>query len=183
MNCKLPISAVALGVGLFTSPAFAITFNLGSLNPATFDSASLPSSVTTGISGTTFSDDFTFTLTSGGVVFSNVNISGPARILPTGFTLSLYSGMPTTGALVEKDTVTTTASGLNGGLDPFTAAAGAYYLQVSGKSRAPLAIAGTVATASTTAIPEMSTWAMLGLGFVSLALAGARKRKSPRIIA
>jgi hypothetical protein len=182
MTRKLLISAIALGAGLFYSPAFATTFSLGSLNPANYDSASFPSGVKTGAAGTTFSDDFTFTLTTGGLVFSNANISGPNAVLPTGFTLSLYSGTPTTGTLVEQDAITFTPSGLNSSLDPFTASAGHYYLQVSGTSHAPLAVGGTVATAATPAIPEMSTWAMLGLGFVSLAFAGAsRKRKTPRI--
>jgi hypothetical protein len=184
MKRKLLISAIALGAGLFYSPAFALTFNLGSLNPANFDSASFPSGVKTGASGTTFSDNFAFTLTSGGIVFSNANVSGSQGVLPTGFSLSLFSGTPTTGTLVEQDAITTTPSGLAASLDPYTAAAGAYYLQVSGTSHAPLALAGTVATAAAPAVPELSTWTMLGLGFVSLAFAGAsRKPKTPRITA
>jgi hypothetical protein len=183
MYRKLLISTLALGAALAYSPAFANTYNLGSLNPATFESASLTSSATTGAPGTHFADNFTFTLTSTGVIFSNANISGPARLLPTGFNLKLFSGTPTAGTLLESDSVTVTSSGLNAGLDPFTAAAGAYYLQLSGVSRAPLALAGTVATASIAAVPEMSTWAMLGLGFASLGFAGARKRKSARMLA
>jgi hypothetical protein len=34
-----------------------------------------------------------------------------------------------------------------------------------------------------TAIPEGSTWAMMGLGFVGLAFVGFRKRREPRAIA
>jgi hypothetical protein len=180
MYRKLLISAVCVGAGLLYEPAFAATFSLGSLNPAKFDSVSLPSGVTTGPAGTSFSDDFTFTLTSDGIIFSNANVSGPAGLLPSGFQLSLFSGTPTTGTLVEQDAITITPSGLSAGLDPFTAGAGLYYLQLSGASHAPLAIGGTVAAAFTTAVPEMSTWAMLTAGFASLAFAGAsRKRRKP----
>ncbi len=180
MYRKLLISVSVLATGLFCAPAFAATYNLGKLNPASFDSVSLPSGVSTGPAGVHFSDDYTFTLTTGGVIFSTATISGPSKLLPVGFNLTLFSGAPTSGVSLLTDVVTTNPSGLAASLDPFTGVPGPYYLELSGNSEAPLAIGGTITTA---AIPEPSTWALLGLGFVSLAFAGTRRRKSPRITA
>jgi hypothetical protein len=82
------------------------------------------------------------------------------------------------GALIEADSTSIIGTSVFTQLDPFKAHAGQYYVEFSGASRAPLAIGGSIAVAG---VPEMSTWAMLGLGFASLGFAGTRKREQARI--
>ena len=132
-----------------------------------------------------------FSITSPGYVSATVTIaSSVAKHLPTLGTVKnhqnsvweIYAGA--TPALSNTPLLTTflaaSTGGASGGITNFKLAAGAYYAEFEGTSNFALKPAVSF---SASPVPEMSTWAMLGLGFASLGFVGARSRKTARIAA
>ena len=80
MRGKIIASAV-VALGLLSSPAFAVSLDLGELDPTTFDSASLTGKLPA--AGMTFTEKYTFTLTTTGLVSPGIIITsaaGPGRL-------------------------------------------------------------------------------------------------------
>jgi hypothetical protein len=183
-------------VAILCSPAAqATTITVQNLGSILNDSVSFPDTKTAG-SGKTFEDFFEFTLPTAEYITASMSISGPvADQIPTGKgELSLNSWTSTgsaspfipSGALIEQATVSAPSLGgqtaVVGSFTPFGdyEQAGAYFVEVSGTSglgSLKLAVDGNV---TTLAVPEPSTWAMFGIGFVGLAAVGLKRRRSDR---
>jgi PEP-CTERM motif len=189
-------SLVVCGVAILCSPAAqATTITVQNLGSILNDSVSFPDTKTPG-SGKTFEDFFEFTLPTAEYITASMSISGPiADQIPAGKgELSLDSWTSTgsaspfipSGALIEQATVSAPSLGgqtaVVGSFTPFGdyEQAGTYFVEVSGTSglgSLKLAVDGNV---TTLAVPEPSTWAMFGIGFVGLAAVGLKRRRSDR---
>jgi hypothetical protein len=190
-------SLVSFGVAILCSPAAqATTITVQNLGSILNDSVSFPNTKTPG-SGKTFEDFFEFTLPTAEYITASMSISGPVvDQIPAGKgELSLYTWTSTSnsspfvplGTLIEQATVSNPSSqggqsAVVGSFTPFGdyERAGNYFVEVSGTSglgSLKLAIDGNV---TTLAVPEPSTWAMFGIGFVGLAAAGLRRRRNDR---
>jgi PEP-CTERM motif len=186
-------SLVLFGVAIFYSPAAqATTINVQNLGTILNDSVSFPSTKTPG-SNSMFEDYFEFTLPTAEYVTASMSISGPVSDqIPTGkLTLSTWTSpdsAPTPfGTVIEQVAVSAPSKGgqfaVVGSETPFGdyEQAGKYFVEVSGTSglgTLTLAIDGNVTTLA--AVPEPSTWAMLGIGFVGLAGMGLTRRRGNR---
>ncbi|HEY1864124.1 MAG TPA: PEP-CTERM sorting domain-containing protein [Roseiarcus sp.] len=156
---------------------------------------SFPNTKTPG-AGQTFEDFFEFTLPTAEYISASMSISGPVvDQIPAGKgELSLYTWTSTSGSspfiplgtLIEQATVSNPSSGgqtaVVGTFTPFGdyEQAGTYFVEVAGMSGSGtlrLAIDGNV---TTLAVPEPSTWAMFGIGFVGLAALGLNRRRGSR---
>jgi hypothetical protein len=116
-----------------------------------------------------FTNYYTFTLATAKDLTAFDTITPlPSSTFDSGV-LSLYKGVPTSGTLLSHTSLT--GSPPSGTLmDDLTA--GTYYYKVavtaSGELVNVLAVSG---------IPELQTWAMLGLGFAALGFVGFAKRR------
>jgi hypothetical protein len=166
-----------------------IVDDLGSINES---SVSLPSTKMPG-SGDTFTYYFEFSLPMAEYVSASMSISGPvANQIPSNdgsFILSNWTSTGSSapsGATIEDVTISAPAPGGEsaflgtmtsmGDLEP----AGSYYIEIAGTSAGgslQLAVDGNV----TAAAPELSTWALLLLGFAGLGYAGYGKRRTGRL--
>ena len=189
-------SLVVFGVAILCSPAAqATTITVQNLGLILNDSVSFPNTKTPG-SGQTFEDFFEFTLPTAEYITASMSISGPvADQIPSGKgQLSLYTWTSTSsaspfipmGSLIEQATVSAPSLGgqtaVVGSFTPFGdyEQAGTYFVEVSGMSglgSLKLAVDGNV---TTLAVPEPSTWAMFGIGFVGLAAVGLTRRRRDR---
>ena len=85
MRGKIIASAV-VALGLLSSPVFATSFDLGELDPTTFDSASLTGKLPNGgghLGDVAFTETYSFTLTTTGLVSPGIIITsaaGPSRL-------------------------------------------------------------------------------------------------------
>jgi hypothetical protein len=185
-----------LGAAFLCSPAaHAATITVENLGSILNDSVSFPSTKTPG-AGKTFEDFFEFTLPTAEYITASMSISGPiADQIPAGkgeLTLSTWTSTSGVspfiplGSVIEQAAVSAPSSGgqtaVVGSFTPFGdyEQAGNYFVEVSGTSglgTLKLAIDGNV---TTLAVPEPSTWAMFGIGFVSLAAVGFRRRRGGR---
>jgi hypothetical protein len=183
---------VAILCGSAADAATITVFNLGSILN---DSVSFPNTKTPG-GGKAFEDFFEFTLPTAEYITASMSISGPVvDQIPAGKgELSLSTWTSTMGvspfiplgALIEQTMVSAPSLGgqtaVVGSATPFGdyEPAGTYFVEVSGTSglgTLKLAIDGNV---TTLAVPEPSTWAMFGIGFVGLAAMGLTRRRSDR---
>jgi hypothetical protein len=187
-------SLAVFGVALLCSPAaYAATITVENLGSILNDSVSFPATKTPG-AGKTFEDFFEFTLPTAEYITASMSISGPiSDQIPAGkgeLTLSTWtSGVSPSiplGSMIEQATVSAPSSGgqsaVVGSATPFGGyePAGAYFVEVSGKSGSggfKLAVDGNV---TTLAVPEPSTWAMFGIGFAGLAAMGLTRRRGSR---
>jgi len=179
MRGKIIASAV-VALGLLSSPAFAVT-SLGDLDPDTFDSASLTGKLPA--SGMTFTEEYTFTLTTTGFVSPGVIITSAAGVkrLPTDTDVELCQGGPMTDCTASEPLVISGSTAsvtlatllLDGGAGSPT-----YYLVFSGTSKGNMSIGGTVSTSPS--VPEPATWSMLLLGFGGLGYAGFHRSAKAR---
>jgi hypothetical protein len=172
---KIVVPALAAAVACFLSTAaFAKVTPLGNLDPpgaSSFDSIDPTGPI---------SDAGTFSLTKSGVATA---LSATIAVLrPTSYTpglLELFSGSPFTGTLLDSAPLTFSGAAYNASFSD-TLGAGTYYAEITGNVNVPLlGVGGTVTTLA--AVPELSTWAMLGIGFAGIGLAGlTRRRTGPR---
>jgi hypothetical protein len=159
------------------------------------DSVSFPSTKTPG-AGKTFKDFFEFTLPTAEYITASMSISGPMSdqipagkgelILSTWTSTTAVSPFIPLGSVLEQATVSDPSSGgqsaVVGSGTPFGdyEQAGNYFVEVSGTSglgTLRLAVDGNV---TTLAVPEPSSWAMLGIGFAGLAAVGLTRRRGDR---
>jgi hypothetical protein len=171
---KIVVPALAAAVACFLSTAaFAKITALGNLDPpgaSSFDSIDPSGPI---------DDAGTFDLTKSGV---DTAVSATIAVLrPTSFTpglLELFSGSPFTGTLLDSAPLTFSGSAYTASFSD-TLGPGTYYAEITGNVNVTrLGVGGTV---TTLAVPELSTWAMLGIGFAGIGLAGlTRRRTGPR---
>jgi hypothetical protein len=195
MRYVLSSAAAVIGVALSCSAGSAATvITVQDMGTILNSSVSFPSTKTPGSSGL-FEDFFEFYLPMAEFVTASMSISGPIiDQIPAGQGKLILANWTSTGpgplfvpsgATIETATVSSPSSGGQtavvgkdtplGDFEP----AGLYFVEVAGKSGIGpihLAVDGNV----TAVVPEMSTWAMLGIGFVGLAAVGLSKRRTDR---
>jgi hypothetical protein len=188
----LAVAAGALCVSVLNTSAYAVVIKVDNLGSILDASVSFPSTSTPG-SGKAFADYFEFTLPVAEYVSASVSLSGPTgnQIPKNKGDLTLADWTSTgsvspfipMGATLEQATISPPASGGQGAfVGTFTSQgdyepAGNYFVEVSGISGGgalKLAIDGNV---TSVAVPELSTWAMLFLGFAGLGFAGYRNAR------
>jgi PEP-CTERM motif len=165
---KIAIPALAAAACFLSTAAFAKVTPLGNLDPpgaSSFDSIDPSGPI---------ADAGTFDLTKSGV---DAAISATIAVLrPTSFTpglLELFSGSPFTGTLLDSAPLTFSGSAYTASFSD-TLGPGTYYAEITGTVNVPrLGVGGTV---TTLAVPEPSTWVMLGIGFAGIGLAGLTRR-------
>jgi hypothetical protein len=161
----LPPFVAGLGVALWlSSSASATTIAITPPPPA----PSLTGTVESG----GFTNYYTFTLTSTvDLAATDVIALIPGSTFGSGV-LDLYKGTPATGTMVGSASIT--GSTPTGTLNDIVGA-GKYYYEVA------VSASGTYGNALlVSGIPEVQTWAMLGLGFAALGFVGFAKRKGER---
>jgi hypothetical protein len=163
----LPPSFAGLGVALcLAAPASAATIPLSPAPPA--------SSFTFNIEGDSFMNYYTFTLTKSEDLGASDTLTFVSTTKFTSGDLELFKGTPTSGTKVSSDAMTGSSTSASGSLTDVLLA-GKYYYEVAVTAKGPLA--NTLAVAG---IPEVQTWAMLGIGFAALGLVGFAKGKGER---
>ena len=144
------------------------------------------------VNGTTFVDDFTFTL-SGAPQFvafasaTNDFASNPGPDFISNFTGQLFSFgadlLPFTADDIAQSGIATphpcadnpgNCQALSGSA---VLAAGGYYLQFTGTGGGTAGYGGDLTTAAVAAVPEPATWFMMILGFAGVGLLGLRRRR------
>jgi hypothetical protein len=161
-------AAVAgLGVAFIpSSSAFAATISLQPFDPPRITSSST-------LEPGSFSNFYTFTLSTATDVTA---VDTLVAVSPVGaFTsgmLELFKGTPTTGTPDGSVAITGTSPVFSGTLSK-ELLPGSYYYEVSALGT------GTVSNTLTVVaeVPEIGTWAMLGLGFAALGFASFAKRR------
>jgi hypothetical protein len=174
-------------VGVTSVANAAIQINVENVGSILNESLSLPAEATPG-SSIGFAQYFEFTLPTKEIVTASISDSGILNEKIVGGVLSLNDFTSTgpaplfqpLGALIESTPFINTIGGQSAEVSPDVLAAGSYFVAVtgtSGSSPIHLAIDGTLT--ATTAVPEPSTWAMMGLGFGFLAFAGYKRKRTP----
>jgi hypothetical protein len=176
---------------LGASPAYAVPTEISVENIGSIfnESLALPAEDTPG-SSIGFAQYFEFSLPVREEVTMSVSDSGIGSEKIVGGVFSLNNHTTTgpgplfipAGSLIDSSPLSNFAGGQEAIVGPNTLAAGNYFALVSGASGASpihLAIDGTVTAG---AVPEPSTWAMLGLGFAALAFVGSRRKRVERLI-
>jgi hypothetical protein len=197
MNMNVMVKSLAVfGVAILCSPAAqATTITVENLGSILNDSVSFPNTKTPG-SSKTFEDFFEFTLPTAEYITASMSISGPVQDqIPAGkgeLTLSSWTSTSALspfiplGSVIEEAALSAPSLGgqtaVVGSVTPFGdyELAGSYFVEVSGTSglgSLKLAVDGNV---TTLAVPEPSTWAMFGIGFVGLAGMGLKRRSGKR---
>jgi hypothetical protein len=168
----LPLSVAGLGAALcLSSPASATVYVIAPPPP----NASLTFSQS--LTGS-FTNEYTFTLTGTQtdlLAFDTITLVPGSKF--TSGVLELFNGTPAhPGTKVGSDAITaaTSSSPPSATLDELLGA-GKYYYEVAVVAKGPL---GNVLAVS--GVPELQTWAMLGLGFAALGFLGFAKGKGDR---
>jgi hypothetical protein len=195
----LAVATGALCVSVLSTSAYSAVITVDDLGPILNASISFPSTSTPG-SGAAFADYFEFTLPVAEFVSASVSLSGPTSdqipantghlTLADWTSTGAVSPFIPMGAIIEQATVSPPAKGgqdavvgtfsTQGDFEP----AGNYFVEVSGISGGgalKLAIDGNVT--AVTGVPELSTWAMMLVGFAGLSFAGYRKTRQAVSIA
>jgi hypothetical protein len=161
---------------LSVAPACAATqITVEDIGSVLNQSLALPAQDTPG-SGIAFQQFFEFSLPVEENVTVSMSDSATGAELITGGVLSLNdftSSAPVSpfqpiGALIESSALNNVLGGQEATVTPDALGAGAYFVElagVSGSAPIHIAIDGTITAVST---PELSTWAMVAIGFVAL---------------
>jgi hypothetical protein len=180
MNRFVLAAALLASAAVPASAATVVVENVGSILN---QSVALPAEATPGM-GQSFAQFFEFSLPTTESVTASVSDSGIGSLAVVGGVLNLNFHTTTgvgplfipAGALIESSPFVNTAGGQEATVGPEILNAGNYFVDVtgtSGSSPIHLAIDGTVTALAT---PELSTWAMIGLGFAALGFAGYRRQ-------
>jgi hypothetical protein len=178
MARNLLIGAAALSAVLLSAPAFATTtVNVGEV----FNVSNAGGNIGPGL----FDQEFTLTVAGNGELDGSITVS--SRHQPIGATFDLYAGSVSAANLLVSSAYSAFAPTAGAaGFAYLSAVTGVKYIAVfegdvshQVSSGASFSLTPPVATG----VPELSTWAMLGLGFVSLGFVGSRKRNTARIAA
>jgi len=187
------LGAAALSLATLGS-ASATVVSLGNLGVNDSADLSIPSLTA---SATPFDIFYTFTLSSARELTTSTFIGLPYGATTTdshkgvqSFSFTLHDGPPSSGALIATGTDNSVPGQTNFTIGNTLLGAGSYYIEATGLY-APLYSAGphpgsvdtfaklSVAGGLTvSAVPEVSTWAMMFLGFAALGFAGFRSRRS-----
>jgi hypothetical protein len=179
---KLLLTTVALAA--LVSPARAATeITVENIGAVFNESLALPAQDTPG-SGIGFEQFFSFTLPTTETVTVSMSDSATGAELITGGVLSLNTQTSTApvspfqpiGVLIESSALNNVIGGQEATVTPDQLGAGSFFVEFAGTSgSAPIHIAidGTITALAT---PELSTWAMLGLGFGLLYFTGYKRR-------
>jgi hypothetical protein len=169
---KIVVPALAAAVACFLSTAaFAKITALGNIDPpgaSSFDSIDPTGAI---------SDAGTFSLTTSVDAALSATI---AVVDPTSYTpgvLELFEGSPFTGTLVNSAPLTFSGAAYNASFSD-TLGPGTYYAEITGTVNVPLLGVGGTVTTLAAVVPELSTWAMLGIGFAAIGLAGLTRRRT-----
>jgi hypothetical protein len=178
MARNLLLGAAALSAVLLAAPAFAntTTVNIGEV----FNVRSGAGNIGPGL----FDQYFTMTVAGNGELDGSVTVSSGYQ--PTGATFDLYAGSVSVANLLVSSAYTSYGPTFGAaGFSYLSALTGVNYIAVfQGDVGHQVASGASFSLSpSVTGVPELSTWAMLGLGFVSLGFVGARKRNTARIAA
>jgi PEP-CTERM motif len=156
-------AAVALGVSLLSSSAFAIT-NLGTLNPD--NAGSFNETVATG----PISVEATFDLTAEAITALSATISTSKASAYTPGDLELWQGATEIASMALSFAASAYTASFTELLGP-----GDYTVIITGTANRALGVGGSVTTST---VPEPSTWAMMAIGFAGLGYAAFRQRKT-----
>jgi hypothetical protein len=179
------LAATAL-IGVASSARAVTLISVENIGSILNESLALPAEDTPG-SSIGFQQFFEFSLPVREVVTLSVSDSGFGSEKIVGGTFSVNNHETTgggplfipAGSTIESVGLSDFVGGQSAELGPNTLSAGNYFALVEGTSGASpihLAIDGTVT--ATAAVPEPSTWAMMGLGFGLLTFFGAKRRRN-----
>lgn len=180
MKLKTLIAASALALAAAT-PARAAIVTVANVGSILNESLSLPAQKTPGL-GAAFEYFFEFSLPVGETVTLSMTDSATGAQRITGGLIELNhwtssSPLPPhapLGGLIESAPIIDFIGGQGATVTPDALKAGAYFAEVSGISGgSPLRIA--VDSTITATVPELSTWAMMIIGFGLLAWGGRRR--------
>jgi hypothetical protein len=186
MNRLVLAAALLAATALPSAAATVVVENVGSILN---ESKALPAEATPG-SGVSFAQFFEFSLPVTESITASVSDSGTGSLRIIGGVLNLNEHTSTgvgplfipAGALIDSATFINTLGGQEATVGPDILTAGSYFVDVtgtSGSSPINLAIDGTVT--GVVATPEISTWAMLALGFGIVMWRGRKHIGSPRL--
>lgn len=184
LNMKSLAGAAALvSVALLSAPSNAATVSLGlvAIPGVAFPTTTLEQQYTT---NGTVTDYYTFSLGGEYIFFAGDQVSGSFGFVKSG-SLALYSGVPTGGSLIPELTGSNpnvtpafNSGNYSWGLGDDTGwklGPGKYYLEATINAKGVSAITGSI---DLLAVPEPTTWAMLGIGFAGIGLVGLSKRRN-----
>jgi hypothetical protein len=165
-------------------PAAAIQVSVENIGSVFNESLALPAEDTPG-SSIGFAEFFEFTLPTRETVTLSLSDSGIGNLGIVGGVLGLNDHTSTgpgplfipAGALIESSPINNVVGGQEATVTPDILNAGAYFAEVSGVSGSSpihLAVDGTITAIST---PELSTWAMLAIGFGFMAWGASTRRR------
>jgi hypothetical protein len=189
MNRFLLSAAFLAAIG--ASPAFSAAVTVADVGSILDQSKALPAEATPGV-GIPFAEFFTFSLPTTETITVSMSDSAIGNEKIVDGVLSVNTHVSTgsgplfipAGALVNSTPLIDTAAGQEATLGPDILGAGAYFVELSGSSGlSPIQIAVDGTITGTAAVPEPSTWVMLGLGFAGLGLVAARRRGVDRNLA
>lgn len=177
----------ALAAGATPARA-ALNITVADVGAILNQSVSLGADDTPGLGGA-FDEFFEFTLPVRETVTLSMTDSanGPLERIAGGvISLNAWTSTAATppfqplGALIESSAITNFAGGQGATVSPDALSPGAYFAEISGVSGlSPLHIA-VDSTATGTAVPEPSTWALLALGLGVLSIVAGFRRPEPR---
>lgn len=169
----------ALGAALLAGMAFganAATYNLGVITvgapPTPFNAFHA------GMGLDTFSDDFTFSLTTAGFTAGSILDFSIPGILGAQFTSAqLFSGTPGSGTLVTSAVGTASSMAFSSVLTPV----GSYYLTVNGQVTPGVSLGAAYSGAiNVTPVPEPESYAMLLAGLGVMGAIAVRRNKAKK---
>jgi hypothetical protein len=200
MNAFPLIGATAVSLALLCSPASAVVINdLGAIYDT---SISFPPSSTPYI-GDSYTNWYAFELPTAEFVSASMSISGPTvdqlqgHFILANWTSSVPIFPPIfapAGPTIEQATISPSDGGEDAVVGTLSSSgdllpAGSYFIEITGVNAGggfPLVVNGNVTAVTgpdpvgAAPVPEVSTWAMMLVGFAGLGYVGYRRARQPR---